>query len=101
MLTGLSTLKLIRLLPDALAPVGPTGDLLVFCLFVFLFFFFVFFSFLQHFSNFLLSSPHRCFISVFVSFLCSGDELGTLQADWTKQMFVYSTAELRARVVAT
>ena len=42
---------------------------------------------LQHFSYFLLSSPYRCFISVFVWFLCSRrcctDELGTLHVGWT------------------
>ena len=65
-------------MPDVLALVGPTGvQLLVF---------------FQHCSYFLLSSPHRCFISVFVWFLCSRrcstDELETLHADWTNVLCI-------------
>ena len=47
------------------------------------------FRLLQHFSNFLLSSPPRCSISVYVWFLCSRkcctDELETLLADKTNK----------------
>ena len=46
-----------RMVPDALVLVGSSGVQL---------FFFFFFFLLQHFSYFLLSSPHRCFSSVFV-----------------------------------
>ena len=68
--SGLKTLS--RLVPDALTLVGPTGPTVGFRL-------------LQHFSYFLLSSPHRFSIYLFVRFLCSRrcctDELGTLHAD--------------------
>ena len=52
--SGLKTFK-CRLVPDALALVGPTIVQLLVC-----------FRLLQQFSYFLLSSPHRCFISVFI-----------------------------------
>ena len=52
------------------------------------------FLLLQHFSYFLLSSPRRCFILLFVWFLsfrrCCTDELETLHADGTN-ILVYTT----------
>ena len=55
--SGLKIFK-CRLVPDALVLVGPPESN---C-----FFFVVVFFFPQHLSYFLLSGPHRCFISVFV-----------------------------------
>ena len=87
--TGWSGLKIWRLRPkifkvsllvsDALALVEPTGPTVGFLL-------------LQHFSYFLPSSPHRCFISGFVWFFgsrrCCTDELGTLHTDWTNVLCI-------------
>ena len=73
-------------MPDALALAGPTGLTAGFLL-------------LQHFSYFLLSSPHRCFISVFVWFLysqrCCTDELESLHADRTSVLCIPRQTKVR------